>query len=124
MCNSKGYVERVISLPSLEREGSTFSGVTLLASQRWCFGTFVCTSMGYVESVERGILIQGSLCSPLKSGVFFYTFGCTGKGYIGRELLLLFLRERGVLIQGSLCSPLKSGGFGGTFECTWLRVER
>ena len=50
VCNSKGYVERVISLPSLEREGSTFSGVTLLASQRWCFGTFVCTSMGYVES--------------------------------------------------------------------------
>ena len=63
-------------------------------------------------------LIQGSLCLPLKSGGFFGTFGCTGKGYVGREILSLRSRERGVLIQGSLCSPLKSGGFGGTFECT------
>ena len=43
---------------------------------------------------------------------------CTGKGYVGRELLLLCSRERGVLIQGLLRSPLKSGGFGGTFVCT------
>ena len=93
-------------------------------------GTLGCTSKGYVGREllslhlrERGVLIQGSLCSPLKSGGFFGTFGCTGKGYVGRELLLLRSRERGVLIQDSLCSPLKSGGFGGTFGCSWLRVE-
>ena len=50
--------------------------------------------------------------------VFCGTFGCTGKGYVERELLSLRSREGGVLIQGSLCSPLKSGGFGGTFGCT------
>ena len=88
------------------------------------------TGKGYVErellslcARERGVLIQDSLCSPLKSGCFFGTFGCTSKGYVERELLSLRSRERGVLIQGSLCSPLKSGGFFGTFECTWLRVE-
>ena len=37
VCTSKGYIEREISLPSLERKGGTF---------------------------------QGSLCPPLKSGVF------------------------------------------------------
>ena len=75
------------------------------------------TGKGYVvrellllRSRERGVLIQGSLCSPLKSGGFFGTFGCTGKGYVGRG-------EEGTF-QGSLCSPLKSGGFGGTFVCT------
>ena len=60
---------------------------------------------------ERGVLIQGSLCSPLKSGVFFGTFECTGKGYVERETYLtLFEKEEGTL-QGLLCSPLKSGGF-------------
>ena len=58
-----------------------------------------------------------SLCSPLKSGVFFGTFGCTGKGYVERELLSLRSRGRGVLIQGLLFSLLNSGGFGGTFGC-------
>ena len=54
----------------------------------------MCTGKGYVErellslrSRERGVLIQGSLCSPLKGGVFFGTFESTGKGYVERELL-------------------------------------
>ena len=71
---------------------------------------------GYVERElfslhlrERGVVIQGSLCSPLKSGGFLGTFGCTGKGYVERELLSLCSRERVVLILSSLCSPLKSG---------------
>ena len=34
---SKGYGEREISLATLEREGGTFSGLTLLASQKWWF---------------------------------------------------------------------------------------
>ena len=33
-------------------------------------------------SRERGVLIQGSLCSPLKSGVFFSTCECTSQGYV------------------------------------------
>ena len=43
----------------------------------------------------EGGTFQGSLCSPLKSGVFFGTFGCTGKGYVERELLSLRSGERG-----------------------------
>ena len=81
----------------------------------------MCTGKGYVGrellslcSRERGVLIQGFLRSPLKSGGFGGTFVCTGKRYVERELLSLRSRERGVLIQGSLCSPLKSGGFCGT----------
>ena len=31
-------------------------------------------------SRERGVLNQGSLCSPLKSGGFFGTFECTWWG--------------------------------------------
>ena len=69
-------------------------------------------------SRESGVLIQGLLYSPLKSGGFFGTFGCTGKGYVGRELLSLHSRERGVLFQGWLCSPLKRSGSFGTFGCT------
>ena len=53
------------------------------------FGTFECTSKGYVERetyltlLEReGGTLQGLLCSPLKSGGFFGTFGCTSKGYV------------------------------------------
>ena len=62
----------------------------------------MCTGKGYVErellslrSRERGVLIQGLLCSPLKSGGFFGTFECTGKGYVERELLSPRSRERG-----------------------------
>ena len=111
----KGYVEREIALPSLEKEGGTFQGLLCLPLKSGgFFGTFVCTGKGYVE---RGYF-SGLVCWPLKSGGFFGTFGCTGKGYIGRKLLLLRSRERRALIQGSLCSPLKSGGFFGTFECT------
>ena len=36
-CTSKGYVERETSLASLEREGVAFSGLALLASQKWWF---------------------------------------------------------------------------------------
>ncbi len=34
---SKGYGEREISLTKLEKEGGTFSGLALLASQKWWF---------------------------------------------------------------------------------------
>ena len=37
VCTSKGYGERKTSLASLEKEGGTFSGLALLASQKWCF---------------------------------------------------------------------------------------
>ena len=98
-CTGKGYIGR---------EGGTYSGLALLASQKWCFfWHFGCTGMGYIgrkllllHSGERGVLTEGSLCSPLKSGGFFGTFGCTSKGYVGRELLLLCSRERRALIQG------------------------
>ena len=43
---------------------------------------------------REGVLIQGSLCSPLKSGGFFGTFECTSKGYVERETSLASL-ERG-----------------------------
>ena len=50
-------------------------------------GTFEGTGKGYVEREllllrlkERGVLIQGSLSSPLKSGGFIGTFVCPGKG--------------------------------------------
>ena len=36
-CTGKGYVERGTSLASLEREGGTYSGLALLASQKWWF---------------------------------------------------------------------------------------
>ena len=34
---SKGYGERETSLATLEREGGTFSGLAMLASQKWWF---------------------------------------------------------------------------------------
>ena len=41
-----------------------------------------------LASLEReGVTLQGSLCSPLKSGGFGCTFGCTGKGYVERGTL-------------------------------------
>ena len=65
-CNGKGYLRReLLSLRSRERE---------------------VVIKGSLCSRERSALIQGSLCSPLKSGGFFGTFGCTGKGYVGRDL--------------------------------------
>ena len=36
-CTGKGYVERGTSLSLLEREEGTYSGLTLLASQKWWF---------------------------------------------------------------------------------------
>ena len=49
-----------------------------------------------LRSRERGVLIQGSLCSPLKSGGFGGTFVCTGKGYIERGTSLASLERGGV----------------------------
>ena len=65
----------------------------------------MCTGKGYVErellslrSRERGVLIQGSLCSPLKSGGFGGTFVCTrlrvSKGLVGPRSL----RSRGPIM--------------------------
>ena len=51
------------------------------------------------------------LRSPLKSGVFFGTFVCTGKGFVERGTSLASLEREGGTLKGSLCSPLKSGGF-------------
>ena len=50
-CTGKGYVDsrRGTSLAWLKREGGIYSGLALLASQRWwLFGTFECTGKGYV----------------------------------------------------------------------------
>merc|ERR1711911_388686 len=77
---SKGYGERETSLATLEREGGTFSGFAMLASQKWWF--LVAKVLAPVRgkergkllslrSRERGALFQGSLCSPLKSGGFW-----------------------------------------------------
>ena len=76
------------------------------------FQLWVCRKGTTLALLEReGVLIQGSLCSPLKSGGFGGTFGCTGKGYVGRETSLASLEREESTLQGSLCSPLKSGGF-------------
>ena len=79
---------------------------------------FWCIGKGYVEggllllrSRERGVLVQGSLCSPLKSGGFLALLCAPVRGMLKGELLSLRSRERMVLIQGLLCSPLKSGGY-------------
>ena len=37
LCTCKGYVERETSLALLEREGGIYSGLALLASQKWWF---------------------------------------------------------------------------------------
>ena len=77
---SKGYGEREISLATLKSERGTFSGLALLASQKWWF--LVAKSVAPVRGMERGkflllrlremgALFQGSLCLPLKSGGFW-----------------------------------------------------
>ena len=50
---------------------------------------------------------QGSLCSPLKSGGFFGTFVCTGKGCVGRRARL---RTRFAHLSKVV---VKTGGRGG-----------
>ena len=107
----KGYVEREIALPSLEKEGGTFQGSLCSPLKSGGFGgTVVCTGKGYVGgslrslcSSERGYLFRACFAHLSKQVVFCGTFGCTGKGYVERG-------EEGTF-QGSLCSPLKSGGF-------------
>ena len=59
----------------------------------------------YLITRERRVLIKGSLCSPFKSGGFFGTFECTGKGYVGRELFLLHSRERRTLMWQVFMNP-------------------
>ena len=90
----------------------------------------VCRKGTSLASLEReGVLIQGSLCSPLKSGGFGGSFVCTGKGYVERELLLLRSRERGYLFRARfarlskvvvlvalLCAPVR-GMEKGNFSC-------
>ena len=77
---SKGYGEREISLATLKSERGTFSGLALLASQKWWFlvAKTVAPVRGMekgkflsLRSRERGALFQDSLCSPLKSGGFW-----------------------------------------------------
>ena len=80
------------------------------------FGTFGCTSKGYVEretslARERGGLFRAPFACLSKVVVLVALFWCIGKGYVEGGLLLLRSREREVLIQGLLCSPLKSGGY-------------
>ena len=48
---------------------------------------------------ERGVFIQGLLCSPFKSVGFFGTFLCTRKGYVERETSLALLEREGVLYR-------------------------
>ena len=70
-CTRKGYEERETSFTLLKKEGSTYSGIALLARER-----------------ERGTHSGLALLAPQKWW-FFGTFGCTGMGYVGRELLSL-----------------------------------
>ena len=82
----------------------------------------MCTSKGYVERETSLALLereestfQGSLCSPLKSGVFFCTFVCTGKGYVERgtvERRALFRAcfprlSKVVFFLALLCAPVR-----------------
>ena len=56
-----------------------------------------------LRSRERGVLIQGLLCSPLTSGGFGGAFEFTGAGYVDRGTSLASLqREGGVLILVAL----------------------
>ncbi len=53
-----------------------------------------------LRSKERGALFQGSLCLPLKSGVFFGKSVCTSKGYGERETSLASLERGGGTLSG------------------------
>ena len=48
---------------------------------------------------ESGEASGLALFASQKWWFFFGTFGCTGKGYIGRELFALCSRERGYLFR-------------------------
>ena len=81
--------------------------------------------MGYVErerlslrSSERGILIQGSLCSHLKRGGFLWHFWVHRKGVGRKGTSLASLEGEGVVMAVSGSSPLKRGVVFGTFGCT------
>ena len=95
-------------LRSREREALFRAHFARLSKVVVFCGTFVCTSMGYVE---RGALLRARFASLSKVVVFCGTFVCTGKGYVERETSLALLKREGGSFQGSLCSPLKSGGF-------------
>ena len=41
-CTGKGFVERKTAVALLEWEGGTYSGLTLLASQKWWFWWHFC----------------------------------------------------------------------------------
>ena len=88
---SKGYGEREISLTPLKREGGTFSGLALLASQKWWF--LVAKRVAPVRDVEkgkflslrlreRGPLFQGSLSRLSKVVVFGCKKSGTGWGLV------------------------------------------
>ena len=110
-CTGKGHVERKTSLATLEREKGTYSGLPLLASQKLWFSVTLLGNFSRYARKGGGYLFRARYARLSKVVVFCGTFGCTGKGYVEKELLLLRSRGRRVLIQGSLCSPLKSGGF-------------
>ena len=83
MCTGKGYGK------------VNFSGLALLASQKWCFfGTFVCTGKGYVERerkerkalfrarfarLSKVVFFLALLCAPVESskGLVGVKYGCT-----------------------------------------------
>ena len=54
-CTGKGYVERETSLASLEREGGTNSGLTMLASQNWWFSVALLNAP--VRDMKKGKLL-------------------------------------------------------------------
>ena len=71
-CTSKGYVVR-----------ESFSGLALLASQKWWFSVALLgapvkgnvvreTSLALLE--REGVAFQGLLCLPIKSGGFLWHF--------------------------------------------------
>ena len=119
VCTSKWYVERETSLASLEREGVAFSGLALLASQKWWFSVALLGApvrgmqrgkLLLLCSRERGSLFRARFAHLSKVLVFCGTFGCTSKGYVERKTYLASLKRERAVFQGSLCLPLKSAG--------------
>ena len=96
---SKGYGEREISLATLKSERGTFSGLALLASQKWWF--LVAKTVAPVRGMERGGHFFRACFACLSKVV---VFGCknsgTSKGYGEREISLATLEREGGTFSG------------------------
>ena len=88
-------------------------------------GTFECTGKGYVEREllllrlkERGVLIQDSLCSPLKSGGFLARLCAPVRGMWKGNFSRFALERGGYLFRARFACLSKVVVFCGTFGCT------